>query len=216
MKVQQLELNMLSNRFDGLPLQPSSGKCERCGRPLTDPVSVAIGMGPICAGKAGRITGEIEMENERYADDFLNLPIDPYGVVCQRIGPRMLPGSKVKTNVPHLFHHGSPDGYEWGYGGSGPNDFAWNIAEWFLRHLGYKGPTERVFSGHQVSLLSRRFKREVLVRWIAAMPDEGRHIPYNELETFFHSELQHFEQHGRLSWESESSGVVYAEEEHYV
>lgn len=29
----------------------SSGKCARCGRALSDPVSVERGMGPVCAGK---------------------------------------------------------------------------------------------------------------------------------------------------------------------
>lgn len=27
------------------------GKCGACGRPLTDPVSIATGLGPICAGR---------------------------------------------------------------------------------------------------------------------------------------------------------------------
>jgi len=29
----------------------SSAKCKRCGRKLTDPYSIAIGMGPECRGK---------------------------------------------------------------------------------------------------------------------------------------------------------------------
>lgn len=28
-------------------------RCSRCGRPLTDPVSIARGMGPVCAGSGG-------------------------------------------------------------------------------------------------------------------------------------------------------------------
>ena len=31
-----------------------SAKCKRCGRPLTDPLSIAIGMGPDCRGELGR------------------------------------------------------------------------------------------------------------------------------------------------------------------
>ena len=29
------------------------GSCGACGRPLTDPESIAIGLGPICRGKVG-------------------------------------------------------------------------------------------------------------------------------------------------------------------
>lgn len=30
-----------------------ASRCARCGRPLTDPESIARGMGPVCAEKAG-------------------------------------------------------------------------------------------------------------------------------------------------------------------
>lgn len=33
----------------------------------------------------------------------------------------------IETNVPHTWVHHSPDGFEVGYGGSGPADFALNI-----------------------------------------------------------------------------------------
>jgi len=42
-------------------------------------------------------------------------------VVCTRVGTVSV------TNVPRLITRHSPDGFEWGYGGSGPSDFALNI-----------------------------------------------------------------------------------------
>ena len=63
-----------------------------------------------------------------------NQPLDEY-VICQRLGNNLI------TNVPRLVTHHSPDGYEWGYGGSGPADFALNIIENLLKMTGYNGAT---------------------------------------------------------------------------
>lgn len=41
-----------------------------------------------------------------------------------KIGRR---GDKCVTNVPHTWVHHSPDGFEYGYGGSGPSDLALNV-----------------------------------------------------------------------------------------
>jgi hypothetical protein len=38
----------------------------------------------------------------------------------------------ARTNVPHKYVWHSPDGFEWGYGGSGPADFALNALALFL------------------------------------------------------------------------------------
>jgi len=38
----------------------------------------------------------------------------------------------ITTNVPHRIVKHSPDGFEWGYGGSGPADFALNILSIFI------------------------------------------------------------------------------------
>jgi hypothetical protein len=37
-----------------------------------------------------------------------------------------------ETNVPRRIIWHSPDGFEWGYGGSGPSDFALNILSIFI------------------------------------------------------------------------------------
>jgi len=47
-------------------------------------------------------------------------------IVCSR------DADGIHTNVPRRIINHSPDGYEWGYGGSGPADFALNILSIFM------------------------------------------------------------------------------------
>ncbi len=65
------------------------------------------------------------------------LPFSPkhLGIYLWRID------GQAYTNVPHLVIHHSPNGFGWGYAGSGPSDLALNIIEMILRDQGYHGPT---------------------------------------------------------------------------
>lgn len=125
------------------PGESGSHRCHRCGRPLTDPDSIARGMGPVCASKAGltggRPTGAAATGDSRgYTDEFLNLDIVEAGLVMtsrsDEDGHR-----KVQTNIPHLVERHSPDGFEYGYGGSGPADLALNAAEVVFQRLAADG-----------------------------------------------------------------------------
>ncbi len=113
-----------------------------------------------------------------FLDTFIeDMPIKEHGVVLRRAGARdsgiHTPG--LSTNVPHLVEDHSPDGYEWGYGGSGPADLALNIIENVLRLMGHNG-TISASSGANTDghifqdsyLLYMDFKREVVAR----VPDE--------------------------------------------
>lgn len=92
-------------------------KCCKCKRWLKNPQSVKQGMGPVCYAKH-----MAEMELEKQEQDTL-LTADMDGdIVCTRDE-----SGNAKTNIPHLFIRHSPDGFEWGYGGSGPAEFALNI-----------------------------------------------------------------------------------------
>ena len=71
-----------------------------------------------------------------------DLPLAEHGIVLRRLDNR-----DTATNVPHLVIHHSPDGYEWGYRGSGPAELALNLVEWLLRHEGYEGPIVRCMQG---------------------------------------------------------------------
>jgi hypothetical protein len=55
--------------------------------------------------------------------------------MLQRMGHNLRvtvkPALGEPMTLPHLMHH-SPDGFEWGYGGSGPADLARSITGWLL------------------------------------------------------------------------------------
>jgi len=66
----------------------------------------------------------------------------------------------IQTNIPRRITRHSPDGFEWGYGGSGPADFALNILS--------------VFIGQRLAEnLYMDFKFEI----VASIPREGGTIP---------------------------------------
>jgi hypothetical protein len=62
-------------------------------------------------------------------DDRHDLPFDPAtgDIVCRRD-----PDGTKHFNVPRRHVHHSPTGWEWGYGGSGPSDFALNVLALFV------------------------------------------------------------------------------------
>lgn len=92
--------------------------CSRCKKPLSNPISVREGMGPICRGHGG-----IEMDQCKRSE-FSDAPLLGehislnVALVLQRDGDDH--HAITRTNVPHLVAHHSPSGFEWGYGGSGP------------------------------------------------------------------------------------------------
>lgn len=69
-------------------------------------------------------------------------------------------GGRTITNVEQRYIFHSPDGFEWGYGGSGPADFALNILVLFV-------DISTAFWLHQ------NFKWE----FVARLPTEGGDIP---------------------------------------
>jgi len=77
-------------------------------------------------------------------DDFVE------DIVCSR------EGGERKTNVPRRITRHSPDGFEWGYGGSGPADFALNILS--------------IFVGQD---LAEKYHQDFKREFIATLPHEG-------------------------------------------
>jgi len=166
--------------------------CERCKRPLTDPKSVAVGMGPICRGHSntsdkGTTMNDIAKRAE-FTDVFYALIPFSQALVLQRNGN---PGdadndrSVVVTNVPHLVVHHSPDGFEFGYGGSGAADLALNACQLYLNQVNYSGQKTKCYDGQCWKLawmLHQEFKREFIerVNW-----RKGATIPFEKLDTWF-------------------------------
>lgn len=109
------------------------GRCRRCGRGLKDPASLDRGYGKVCWMKLQN-GGPVGTDKPRYEDQSINIPLRQ-GIVVRRL----LDGTPA-TNVPHLISTGkSPNGFEFGYLGSGPTELALNAIEAILNIIGYKG-----------------------------------------------------------------------------
>jgi hypothetical protein len=136
----------------------ASSNCRVCRRKLSNPTSVMLGIGPVCRGK---VKGE-NMPMTRDLEDvvLLDTPITE-GIIFGREG-----GKRV-TNIPRVAELHSPDGFEWGYGGSGPADFALNILEAVLSSIRYNGPRKELQSGDKVFELSERLHQPFKSSFIA-------------------------------------------------
>ena len=157
--------------------------CAICGRKLTNPISVRMGIGPICAGKYSR-RGDLPGA-EGFADGrALVSPMSVTGIYMRRADD-----GSVFTNVPHLVVHHSPTGFEWGYGGSGPSDLALNICEALLRQRGYKGERVQCYRGKCLRMaygLHTYFRDQFIV----PLPHGGGDIPYDAAQEWITKKMQ--------------------------
>ena len=172
----------------------AAARCQRCHRPLTDPLSIRLGMGPECRGRSGR--GSVDnglCVRDEFSDVFDNTIHFEQALILKR--QRRLdrpfdpndPGQAV-TNVPHLVVHHSPDGYEFSYSGSGPSDLALNCCQLYLNTADYEGQQTKCYDGSCWSLafaLHQEFKRY----FIASAPRSGLVIPFAEIDAWFKSTL---------------------------
>lgn len=94
----------------------------------------------------------------------------------------------VRTNVPHLVVHHSPNGFEFGYGGSGPADLALNVCQWYLNSIEYKGEKTQCYHGNCFSLawvLHQDFKWA----FTANAPHQGITIPMVTIKEWFREHI---------------------------
>jgi len=162
--------------------------CERCRRPLTDPKSVAAGMGEICRGQSNTSNKGTHMtdiaKRAIFADVFYALiPFSQALVMHRNVSEN--DDSVVVTNVPHLVVHHSPDGFEFGHYGSGAADLALNVCQLYLNQVNYSGQKTKCYDGHCWKLawiLHQEFKREFIagVNW-----RKGATIPFEKIEAWF-------------------------------
>lgn len=89
--------------------------CMRCRRPLHAMESMLSGYGPKCRPR-----------EEGFRLEELRNPMR-FDVLLER-----REGFDASTNVPWSVVQHSPDGFEWGYAGSGPADLALNILNAFV------------------------------------------------------------------------------------
>lgn len=138
------------------------GGCRVCHRVLTNPHSRQMGIGPVCARKLGVRTAGVNSGRNEETGDRYDLPFDPNSgdIICQRDTQAHVSGSGRHFNITQTVVRHSPTGMEWGYGGSGPADFALNILRLFTR-------------ADDADRLYEAFKD----RFVARLPREGGTIP---------------------------------------
>ena len=102
-------------------------ECARCGRALKNPKARELGYGLICWRK---IQGERAREQRNADDSIVITPTITDGYAGARGPGGTVKVVRIRNGVQeplrHLVHH-SPDGFNWGYGGSGPADLARSI-----------------------------------------------------------------------------------------
>jgi hypothetical protein len=97
-------------------------------------------------------------------------------IVCSR------DADGIHTNVPRRIIYHSPDGFEWGYGGSGPADFALNILS--------------IFIGQELAF---RYHQDFKWAFIAKMPQKGGLICHEAI-------LQWLEDNVKEDWDFAPAG----------
>ena len=100
-----------------------------------------------------------------YTDVFIDAPLRD-GIMLRRDED-----GNISTNVPHATRHHSPDGYEYGYAGSGPADLALNIVEAVLRSMDYRGRTTKdTWDKRRIFEASFRLHQRFKFDWLVALP----------------------------------------------
>jgi len=132
-----------------------------------------IGYGPHCAKVAG-VRYELK-DNQVIAKERLAVIDEPmfFDVVLKRDGADT--SGEAITNVPWSVIWHSPDGFNWGYGGSGPADLALNILNAYVPPGTDGLESVKCYQGEcsaTASYLHQEFKREI----IAAIPVSGATI----------------------------------------
>lgn len=153
----------------------SSGICMVCNRPLKDPASIERGMGPVCAAK------KAAKDSEGKQDNYISEPIEN-GLILKR------KGNISMTNIPQLIVDHSPDGFEWGYGGSGPSDLALNVVDLILTKIGFNGSKTKCRKGVAFIKsyeLYQDFKWDI----ISKIPKNGAVIPYDQMKSWIEKKI---------------------------
>ena len=124
-------------------------------------------------------------EQKELSQYFISgLPMPEYGAVMLRVT-----NGTYFTNVPVSVIHHSPDGFAWGYEGSGPADLALNILEYAVSYfdLARECPV-KIYSGN-CSYEAWRFHQEFKRQYIAVVPEHGGVIPWEQISKWIKASL---------------------------
>ncbi len=152
-------------------------QCNRCGRRIKSPESMEAGYGPNCYRKLfgkplpRQSKASVRKPLAPSRKDSMNqehkTPVNAVGPLFQHdIVCRRNPDGTVSVNIQQRIVRHSPDGFEWGYAGSGPSDLALNILSIFI------GQEAAERGG-----LYQRFKDQFIV----SMPETGGVIKKDEI-----------------------------------
>jgi hypothetical protein len=151
---------------------------------LSDPKSVAAGIGKICASKLSMEINQMDMIN-----DPVLLPGEPtkHGVVVERLAD-----GRIATNVPRNIIHHSPSGFEIGYGGSGPADLALNIMNVFVPPSG-NDDMVKVYNNAPCSRAAFRMHQHFKQSFLQCRLDPGArlHISLDAIKAWTTTYLSH-------------------------
>ena len=140
------------------------------------------------------------LDHKDYWDEYLPLPVRDHGLVMRRESSGEGPRGTVKTNVPHRVERSSPDGFEFGYGGSGPSDLALNAVEHLIQTLAEEGaidPPSDYYTEEagdvekgQVSKVAFRLAPKLKSKFVAPAPTSGGIVEYDILKPWLLSQLE--------------------------
>jgi len=166
-------------------------RCQICGRRLSDPVSIRMGMGPICLTRQTMKIRKTSKHKQEVVEGNDVLPPKFHGFVMPEDLEKVNP-AKVYTAIrgedentitvsdekgtrplKHIVYH-SPTGMEWGYGGSGPSDLARSILV--------------DFAGIKVA---DTFYQDFKWDFIAKQPEKGFQISGQEILNWLKRKIQH-------------------------
>jgi len=108
--------------------------CRRCNRPLKREPYRSLGIGKICAAKEDRDTKM--RQNDGDSDEIVSYDGGDFFIerlasptINERGNLEIMKHScsGIRTNVKRSIYRHSPTGFNFGYGGSGPADFALNL-----------------------------------------------------------------------------------------
>ena len=124
-------------------------------------------------------------ERKELSQYFISgLPMPEYGAIMLRVA-----NGTYFTNVPVSVIHHSPDGFSWGFEGSGPADLALNILEFAVSFfdLARKHPV-KIYSG-TCSYEAWRFHQEFKRQYVAVVPEHGGVIPWEQISKWIKASL---------------------------
>jgi hypothetical protein len=152
--------------------------CLACNRPLSLTESVMRGLGAVCAAKA-----------DRAAEERGGGKVDlPFNAVSKDITCEVWPDGP-HFNIHQVFRHHSPSGMGWGYGGSGPADYALNILELFVREMyPSRKPKVKLWDGQKVSWMAWTLHQRFKEAFVAAIPREGGTIRGGDVRAWLEGE----------------------------